>query len=740
MRGIEKSFNQIPGNAKEANDWAILRGSSHAEPMGRTNLREWDESKEGPFNYFTQKQKILKYWDDAVKKAAPYDNVFTVGLRGIEDRPMQGASSPEQTARALEDVFAQQRLTLSRDLGKPADRIPQVFTPYKEVLPAYEAGLKIPDDITINWPDDNYGYIRHLPNARELARSGGSGVYYHAAYWGYPQTNLWLGHTNPALIWEEMIKAYHFGVRRIWILNVGDIKPLEYLSQLFLDIAFDTSRFPDLASVRAHMRNWAAVNFGEAHAGAVEDVMWRYYQLAFDRSPEAMGFNVRRPTTTIRPTLYDMYDFGDENARRMAAYSKLAADAVRIERGLPADRRDAFYEMVRYAVDSSAAINVRQLSLDKTVAYAGQHRASANQYADRAAAADARMRADAHIYNDVIAGGKWKDMMSLSPHNIPVLKKIFVPHWTVDPRDSQCAIQIENGGFYDTLGDTPGNPHFKDRLLRLYPSDLPPFHRELGESRYADVFVKAPVKTGWTVKADKPWIRLDRTGGSFDPKGALEARVHISIDWAEAPANGQGTVVFHCANTALPLPVPVSIAPDNTAKNVSFIEDGGIVSMYAGHADVVAGGFQRLDGLGHTGVSLRADLDMASLSPGDVAKGPSATFRFATTDDVDRAALKIIALPFFPITSGGGMRAAVSVDDAPPVVLDFDAPEFSARWSDQVATNSHTETLHDLRLKPGAHTVTVTALDPGFTLDRLELDFDGAPKAYGPVPETRILH
>jgi len=737
MRGIEKSFNQIEGNQKLANDWAILRASSHAEPMGRTNIREWDEAVDGPFNYFTQKQKILNYWDDAAKTAAPYENIFTVGLRGIEDRPMQGAGTPEQTARTLEEVFAQQRAILEKRIGKPADRIPQVFTPYKEVLPAYEAGLKIPDDITINWPDDNYGYIRKLSNAKERARPGGAGVYYHAAYWGYPQSNLWIGHTNPALMWEEMTKAYHFNARRIWILNVGDIKPLEYLSQLFLDIAFDTSRFPDVVSVKRHLRDWSAVNFDEAHADRIADVMWRYYQLAFARSPEAMGFNSMRPTTAIQPTLYNMNRFGDENARRLAAYKQLADDAARIQGELPADRRDTFYEMVRYGVDSSAAINERQLSLDKTVAYAGQHRASANQYAARAAAADARIRENTRIYNDVTAGGKWKHMMSLMPHDIPVLKKIFVPHWTADPKDAQCGIQIEGGGFYDTLFDVPGQPHFMERLLRLYPSDLPPFHRELGGSKYADIFVKAPVKTAWTVKTDQPWIRLNRTGDGFDPKGDLEARVEISIDWATAPANGHGTVEFHCGNTALPLPVPVSIAPANTARNVSFIEDNNIVSMYAGDADAVRG-FQRLDGLGHTAASLRADLDMPSLDAGDIAKGPSATFRFATSNNVDRAALKVIALPFLPITSDNQMRAAVSVDGAAPVVLDFNAPEFSGRWAAQVMTNSHTETVHDLRLKPGAHTVTVTALDPGFTLDRLELDFDGAPKAYGPVPETRI--
>jgi hypothetical protein len=742
MRGIEHSFNQVPGNAEMADAYAIIRASSHAEMLGRTNLREWDAAKRGPYNYQNNKQALLDYWDEAVKQYGKYENIYTVGLRGLEDRPMQGTAGPADTARVLEQVVADQRALLARDLGRPADTIPQVFTPYKEVLPAYDAGLTLPDDVTLNWPDDNYGYIRRLSNARERARSGGAGVYYHISYWGYPMSYLWLASTHPALMWEEMNKAYHFNARRIWVLNVGDIKPGEYLSQLFLDMAFDNTAYPDIASVKAHLRRWAAESFGENHADTVAAILWRYYDLAFERNPEAMGWTHTLPATAPHQTEFNMLNFGDENARRQAAYRALVAEAEALEKNIPADRKDAFYELVRYPVIAAADINLRQLNLDKTIAYAYQQRASANDYAKAAEAAQAGIDASTSYYNNVMAGGKWKNMMGQAPHGLPVYHRPQIPAWK-STGDTGCAVQVEGGGYYDAGGSTPGQPPFagpfQRYLVSYYASGLMPFQPDLKRSSYVDLFLKSPAKAHWTASASAPWIRVSKTQGEFAP-GASEARIAVAIDWDKAPADGKGEVTFHCSTSDVPLPVAVTIAPANTVKNVSFIEAQGIVSMYATHADVHGKGWQLLDGLGHTGASLRSDLDMASLAtdPASLAKAPAATWRFATTNTANRAALKLTALPFLPLTTDNKMRAAVSIDGAPPQVLDFGAAEFSKRWESHVLTNAATETLPDLVLHPGAHSVTVYALDPGFTLDRLELHFDGAPVAYGPVPETRI--
>jgi hypothetical protein len=179
MHPVTNPFNSVPGNAEMAASYALIHGSSHAEPLLRANEREWDEKQRGPFNYLTNKDNLLRYWDEIVSDKRLFENLYSVGLRGAGDSPMEGAATPQQAASVLSDVIAEQRHILERDVGKPADQIPQTLTPYKEVLLAYDAGVKLPADITITWPDDNHGYIRRLSNSSERTRSGGAGVYYH---------------------------------------------------------------------------------------------------------------------------------------------------------------------------------------------------------------------------------------------------------------------------------------------------------------------------------------------------------------------------------------------------------------------------------------------------------------------------------------------------------------------------------------------------------------------------------
>lgn len=216
MSGGDTVFNQIPANYDVARDYAIIRGSSHVEMLLRNNSHEWDSRTMGPYNWLTNKQRMIRYWREAVEEFGHYDNLYTVGLRGADDFPMEGVDTPEKMAEVVSDVIAEQRRILSAVLHKPADQIPQVFTPYKEITAAYNTGLlKLPPDIILNWSEDNFGYDMQLSNPAERDRPGGSGVYYHATFWGAPASYLWLGSTDPSLMWEEMMKAYHFNARKL---------------------------------------------------------------------------------------------------------------------------------------------------------------------------------------------------------------------------------------------------------------------------------------------------------------------------------------------------------------------------------------------------------------------------------------------------------------------------------------------------------------------------------------------
>jgi hypothetical protein len=639
-----------------------------------------------------------------------------------------GADTPQQMADILSDVIATQRKILSAELHKPASQIPQVLTLYKEILPAYDTGLlKIPDDIILNWAEDDFGYIRRLSDAEERKRSGGSGIYYHNVFWGPPMSYLWLDAIDPSLMWEEMVKAHQFDARKQWILNVGSIKPCEFMTEFFLAMAFDVGAFKDASSVNAYLRRWVVETFGEANAAEITDILWRYYKLAFDRNPEFMAWTQVFPETPVRQTEFNMLDFGDENGRRVAAYRDIMAAARRIADRLPADRKDAFFQLVQYPVDMAGDLNIRQLSLDKSIAYGLQHRASANVYSRLARQAQEHIDTETREYNEVTSGGKWRYMMSAFPHDLPIYEKPHLPTWDA-AGDTACGVQTEGGAYFDGTG--------------WWTPTLPEFHPELGETRYIDVFVLGDVSTQWSAESDASWINVDKEAGAFSPsRGVLEDRIHVSINWSKAPPQGKATVMISCGTARQPIRVHVRLARANTAGTVSFIETEGIVSMFAAHADELHGGWEVLNGLGHTDADLRSRLDTPTVVSVDAAalrRSPKAVYRFATTTENDRATLRVIGLPMFPVTSGNGMRVAVSIDGGSTTTLDLYAPEFSQAWREHALSNTVIQILPNLHLGPGAHTLEVYALDPGVVLDRLEIDFDGAPRAYAPVPETRI--
>jgi hypothetical protein len=635
MTNADTPFNATPENAKLAADYAIVRGSSHVEMLLRNNPHEWDSKKMGPYNWLINRGRMIQYWRQAVHRFGAYENLYTVGLRNLDDFPMLGADTPRQMAAILSDVIASQRKILSEELHRPANQIPQVLTLYKEILPAYDTGLlKIPDDIILNWAEDDFGYIRRLSNAKERKRSGGSGIYYHNVFWGPPMSYLWLDAIDPSLMWEEMLKAHQFDARKQWMLNVGSIKPCEFMTELFLAIAFDVGAFKDAGSVKAYLERWVAGSFGEAHAADITNVLWRFYKLAFDRNPEFMAWTQVFPETPVRQTEFNMLDFGDENARRVAAYRDIMATARRIRGQLPADRKDAFFQLVQYPVDMAGDLNIRQLSLDKSIGYGLQHRASANVYSKLAGQVQDNIDAETREYNEVVSGGKWRHMMSAFPHDLPVYEKPHLPTWDA-AGDTACGVQTEGGAYFDGTG--------------WWTPTLPRFHPELDESRYIDVFVLGDVSTQWHLQSDASWVNVDEHGGSFSPgRGALEDRVHVSIDWSKAPPQGKATVTISCGTARQPIGVHVELARANATASVSFIENEGIVSMFASHADELRGGWQVLEGVGHTGSDLRSRLDTPTVTSVDaiaLQQAPKAVYRFSTTNDNDRATLRVIGLP-----------------------------------------------------------------------------------------------
>jgi hypothetical protein len=398
------AFNAIPENALLADRYAIVMGSSHSEALLRNNVGEYSEPKDGPWDFATNASRITQYWQDRLRTNGKFENLYTVGMRGVHDSGMEGQHSLQQQVSLLEHVFDVQRTLLRQNVNPNVEDVPQVFWIYKEVLDVYRAGLHVPDDVTFGWSDDNYGYIREFPTAAERTRKGGSGVYYHVSYWGEPHDYLWLCTTPPALIREEMTKAYDLGARRIWILNVGDLKPAEGDIDYFLTLAWDAESTRRLTQ-QQWLVHWLAEQFPAASAPGIAAVLDRYYHLNFVRKPEFMGFNENdspiAPLTGFSP---------QERTARQAALRSLVEDAEDIGSRLPPQYAGAYFELVLYPVRASASMNQKFLQRD-----AGNLAASNAAYQ--------QIQQDTAHYNQ-IENGKWRGMMSSAPRERHVFDPI----------------------------------------------------------------------------------------------------------------------------------------------------------------------------------------------------------------------------------------------------------------------------------------------------------------------------
>ena len=413
MHGCTKAFYFYKESPKIADQYAIVVGSSHCEPMLRNNVDEWTNNfqteygkKPGPWRYDTNKDEIHRYWDDRAKESSKYESVYTVGMRGIHDSNMPGPESAEEKISLLNKVIADQRDILANRLQKPIQAIPQIFCPYKEVLLLYQKGLALPDDVTIVWADDNHGFIRQLSTPKEQLRSGHSGVYYHFSYWGSPNDYLWLSSISPELISYEMSKAYQFGADRLWIFNVGDLKPAESEIDFSMELAWNVKKWPP-EKAHLYIKEWAEKTFGAEYADRIADIKHSYYRLAQAGKPEHL----------------DLINYSRAEAkRRLAEYQRIAEEAEDLNGIIPYRLKDAYFQLILYPTVCACRQNEKFIYAAMAANPQSDDPFPVAQCAEKAQKAFAEIQRLTDNYNHGIAGGKWNKMMYCKPHELPVFK------------------------------------------------------------------------------------------------------------------------------------------------------------------------------------------------------------------------------------------------------------------------------------------------------------------------------
>ena len=520
MHHQTEAFWANKDNLPVARRYDIVLGSSHCEQMLRDNLWEWDRyggHGNSDFNYATNKAMVQKYWADRVGESRGYDAIYTLGMRGVHDEGINGYPTTADKVRGLTEIIAYQRQLLADSIGDPTT-IPQAFIPYKEVLDAYNAGLKVPDDVTLLWVDDNHGYIRQLPTDAEQARSGGNGIYYHLSYLGTPASYLWLSSISPSLISYELTKGYRNGMDTQWIINVGDIKPAEAELEFCMELAWDIDRWTP-ENAWKFTRYWMAKTFGEQTADELAAIKEEYYRLAASGKPEHI-FKVS----------YTM----EEMDSRIAAYEELVSRVENIRGSVPAALQDAFYEMIEYPVKAAYYMNVKTFRAAQSITWADAgDREKAMACAAEARAAYRQIDIITRKYNNETAEGKWRGMMSWKPNggtqfNMPetaTISSVSKEHKTVAPTPAEA---VPATGFKASGGNLTvmRGLGISGASLTVWPMDMTAYGADrLDSAPYAEYEIA--VRRGInTIEA--------RCLPTFPVNAAYDLRIAISVDGGEA--------------------------------------------------------------------------------------------------------------------------------------------------------------------------------------------------------------
>jgi len=722
MHKCTRAFNHYPANKVVADNYAIVMGSSHCEQMLRNNVDEWKRDGKGCWWYQFNRKNILSYWEKRVEENGKYENIYTLGMRALHDSPIHAVGGERTKLKLLRKIIKKQRGLLKKWVSPDVTEVPQVFCTYNEVLHYLERGLELPDDVTMLWVDDNHGYIRRLSTPAERKRSGGSGVYHHVSYWGPPHDYLWLCSTPPALIWEEMRKAYAHGADRIWILNVGDIKPAEIDMEFFLQMAWDIDRHgPDCQ--KKFLADFAHREFGEKHSTEIADIMNEYYLLNNRRKPEHMGFNMLGekfvPTNDPR---FSLVNYGNESRKRIDAYLNIERRANDVYESLPKVKRDAFYQLVLYPVLCSCRQNLKILYAHMSRVYARQARASANRYAALALEAFEKIKSATRHYNETMAGGKWRGMMSDHPKDL----KVFQMPKTGNTRIKSAAIMgVSVEGAEKPIASEGRLPQFNRYTKRKY---------------FIEIFNKGSEPFEWEAKTEE-WITLSAPRGTV----SLSERIWVGVDYEKAPAgdNLSGKITISGAGKNYEINITASNPLEPEIQPETFVRDNGVVAFNAENFSKNIRGkngtrWTEIRGMGRTGAAMA--ITPFDSNPAAASDAPLMEYE-TYTDQPGNATVIVEAVPTYPINENYRSVVAFSIDDGAPVTIELERGgiEFMGfHWSEAVLASVMRGTA-SMDIREGFHTFKLMGIDPSVVIDRVVIDFGGLADSYLGPPETVVV-
>jgi len=718
------AFNEDdPENPRLADEYGIVMGNSHQEPMLRAQ-KEWDRRYKqtlGSWNYAKHPDTLENFWREGIRRNKNYESMITIGLRGADDTPM-APGGPEKNMALLEKIVTVQRNIIKEEMNPDVTKVPQLWCLYKEVQDFYNAGLRVPDDVTLLWAEDNWGNIRRLPTDIERKRSGGAGIYYHFDYHGGPRSYQWIN-TNPiAKIWDQMSLAKQYGADRIWIVNVGHFKGYELPLEYFMDLAWNTESWTN-ENINAYTRLWAEREFGSEYSTDIADILSKYTK-----------YNGRRKPELLAPGTYSMTQY-QEAEKVVEDFQTIRSKAEEIFGKLPKNKQDAFYELVLFPTKASALVNELYLAAGKNILYARQSRASTN---DMAKKTRDLFQADTSLmgyFNRSFAHGKWNHFMDQT--------HLGYTNWQDPPTNSLRAITLSE----ITVPDTALMGIAVDGSEEFWPGSqteavLPLFDACNQQHHYVEVFNKGRRPFEFNAVVSDPWIVVSESKGTVEK----DKRLWISIDWNQVPT-GASTGTLKIAGTKNEVTILVNAfhSAEITQSTLrGFVEGEGFVSIEAEHftkkTDVDSMRWMNIEDYGHTLSAMRAMAPANAQRAVPGKNSPSLEYQMYlfTTGKVDVETINSPTLNFMP---GRGLHYAISIDSDTPQIVTLVPEHFSAQhgnmdWEKSVADNARTSHTSHTITKPGYHVLKIWMVDPGVVLQKLVVNTGGVKPCYLGPPES----
>ena len=697
------AFNEDdPENPRLADEYGIVMGTSHHEPMLRAQ-QEWKRHGTGEWDYSTNAAVLNDFWRKGIERNKNYESTITLGMRGDGDKPMTEGSN----IALLEKIVADQRAILQQNMTPDIASEPKVWALYKEVQDYYEKGMRVPDDVTLLWCDDNWGNIRRLPTPEERKRSGGAGIYYHFDYVGGPRNYKWLNTYSITKVWEQMNLALKYGADRVWVVNVGDLKPMEFPIEFFLSMAHSPKRWGK-DQLEEFTRMWAAREFGEEHAVEIASMIDDYTR-----------YNSRRKPEQLEPTTFSLTNYGEAD-RVDREWRELSERADKLAAKLSENERASFFELVQYPVDASATVAELYIAAGRNALDARLGRTKANLDAAEARALFAKDAELSAAYNHTLLNGRWNHMMDQT--------HIGYTYWQEPPLNAMPAVtevQVPVAGSLSVA---------TEQGTQFRPS-LGTFDSVAQQTRTVKLFNRGSTPVAYTVTTSAPWIVVSRIGGSV----AIEDDFEVQVNWKTVPADhATGTITIN-PQSGTPMQVQLESVrlPGLTRKDAQgFVESDGYVAIEAadtsGRTADGATHWEELLGFGET----RSAMTVFPVTAASNLNSTAGLKYHIYLSDEGNFTLHAVLAPTLNFVPGRGLRFAVSIDNSPRVVVDALEHNTDKDWEEAVSDGVKKISVPLSIAGSGYHTLTIWMVDPGVVLEKIVLSHGPLRPSYLGPPES----